>query len=280
MRVNVDPTNPGQFFACCGLLEIADRLWRGAEGWFENEEFCIACSGTLFQLLSAAATVKFAESSDSNEDDDGEADDEDDDDLFQPLQIISPVQLRLDWWADKSIKTWAGSMNVNLIAVAMCYAIDPQQHDPFNQIQIVYDPPVLQNLDRKARKVNSKKREPFYFDARRAPNAHPRDVGFSPNDLKMTTAAAPAVEFLCLIGLQRCRPARTSRPRVFDYFTWAEPLPVSLLPPAVSGLLPGCRGSGYRFENWFRSGQKKLKAYRPAILLNHGSMTNDRTEQV
>ncbi|TWW08183.1 hypothetical protein E3A20_26890, partial [Planctomyces bekefii] len=24
--VNVDPTNPGQFFACCGLLELADRL--------------------------------------------------------------------------------------------------------------------------------------------------------------------------------------------------------------------------------------------------------------
>ena len=27
--VNVDPTNPGQFFACCGLLELADRLWQG-----------------------------------------------------------------------------------------------------------------------------------------------------------------------------------------------------------------------------------------------------------
>ena len=34
IRVNVDPTNPGQFFACCGLLELADRLWPGAEGWF------------------------------------------------------------------------------------------------------------------------------------------------------------------------------------------------------------------------------------------------------
>ena len=34
IRVKVDPTNPGQFFACCGLLELADRLWPGAEGWF------------------------------------------------------------------------------------------------------------------------------------------------------------------------------------------------------------------------------------------------------
>src|SRR2546426_582302 len=37
VRINVDPSNPGQFFACCGLLELADRLWPGAEGWFENE---------------------------------------------------------------------------------------------------------------------------------------------------------------------------------------------------------------------------------------------------
>ena len=37
IRVRVDPTNPGQFFACCGLLELADRLWDGAEGWFEDD---------------------------------------------------------------------------------------------------------------------------------------------------------------------------------------------------------------------------------------------------
>ena len=42
VRVRVDPTNPGQFFACCGLLELADRLWNGAEGWFDRETtFCI-----------------------------------------------------------------------------------------------------------------------------------------------------------------------------------------------------------------------------------------------
>ena len=55
--MTVDPTNPGQFFACCGLLELADRLWPGAEGWFaENgREFKIACEGTLPQLVDAIA---------------------------------------------------------------------------------------------------------------------------------------------------------------------------------------------------------------------------------
>src|SRR5687768_461111 len=37
--IPVDLTNPGQFFACCGLLELADRIWPGAEGWFECDRF-------------------------------------------------------------------------------------------------------------------------------------------------------------------------------------------------------------------------------------------------
>src|SRR5438270_7107454 len=59
IRVAVDPTNPGQFFACCGLLELADRLWPEAEGWFDEREFCIARGGGLSELLQrlSAATV-------------------------------------------------------------------------------------------------------------------------------------------------------------------------------------------------------------------------------
>ncbi len=39
--LRVDATNPGQFFACCGLLELAHRLWPGSEGWFEEKRFTI-----------------------------------------------------------------------------------------------------------------------------------------------------------------------------------------------------------------------------------------------
>ncbi len=47
IRVTVDPMNPGQFFACCGLLELADRLWKEAEGWFENAAFCLRPTSTV-----------------------------------------------------------------------------------------------------------------------------------------------------------------------------------------------------------------------------------------
>ncbi|MDP1796631.1 MAG: hypothetical protein Q8K78_04085, partial [Planctomycetaceae bacterium] len=59
IRVQVDVTNPGQFFACCGLLELADRLWPGAEGWFTEEAsvFQITRAGSLLELLDAITNL-------------------------------------------------------------------------------------------------------------------------------------------------------------------------------------------------------------------------------
>jgi CRISPR-associated protein Csb3 len=47
LSVYVDVRNPGQFFACCGLLELAHRLWAAVEGWFdaENGRFCVRSAG-------------------------------------------------------------------------------------------------------------------------------------------------------------------------------------------------------------------------------------------
>ncbi len=42
IKIELEPANPGQFFACCGILELADRLWNGAEGWFDTREFFIS----------------------------------------------------------------------------------------------------------------------------------------------------------------------------------------------------------------------------------------------
>jgi CRISPR-associated protein Csb3 len=77
----------------------------------------------------------------------------------------------------------------------------------------------------------------------------------------MTTVASPAVEFLCLVGLQRVRPVPTGKPRIFDYRTWAVPLPPQVAPAAAAGLLPAVAARGYRFESWFRTGQRKHKAF-------------------
>jgi CRISPR-associated endonuclease/helicase Cas3 len=257
INVTLDPTNPGQFFACCGLLELANRLWDGVEGWFakDNRSFNISGSGTLEDLIRAVTTAKLTL--------------HDTDDIYSGrFEIGSPFRpLLLDWWHEnggrsdaKDLKIWAGTMESYGIAVAMQKAMRGEQFQSpelFNVGMVVPDP-----NDAK------KKKEPYYYDARRGPNAHSRDVGFSPNDLSLTTTAFPAVEFLCLVGLQRCQPAKTEETRIYDFFTWTEPLPPALLPAVVSGLLPHVGAHGYRFENWFRTGQRKHKAFRSAIPLS------------
>lgn len=265
ITVAVDPTNPGQFFACCGLLELADRLWPDAEGWFSEsgKNFKIACEGTLPKLLEAAQQLRILD--ESTTDDEDTADGDDDDGLLVPVEIVAPISLRLDWWANKSIKTWAGSMNVHRITEAMAGAVDPARTDPLQQRQIVYDPPPPQ-VDGVRRSKSRKKREPFYFDSDRGPNAHSRDVGFSPNDLKLTTTASPAVELLALVGLQRHRPMPTATRHEFDYFLWTTPLPIAVAPAAACGMLADSNAPRFRFRNVFRSGQKKLKVFMPAIL--------------
>src|SRR5205809_3478872 len=52
IAIPVDLMNPGQFFACCGLLELADRKWPHVEGWFSCGSFSITSSETACSLAA------------------------------------------------------------------------------------------------------------------------------------------------------------------------------------------------------------------------------------
>jgi CRISPR-associated protein Csb3 len=253
-RVQVDVTNPGQFFACCGLFELASRLDPGSLAHFELGAFAVTCEPALDTVLTRLVAAGLAQV-------------DPDDDTASPIDIGPPFGLRLDWWKDeetggRDLKVWAGSMQSVRIAQAMVAALrDPSLHTEalLDIGQIVYDPA-----------EPAKKVEPFYFDARRASNAHSRDIGFSPNDLELTTTAFPAVEALCLIGLQRCRPSLTGQRRVYDYRTWDSPVPTSIVAAIIAGAVPMQGARIYRFEVWYRTGQKKHKAFRAAVHVAQG----------
>jgi CRISPR-associated protein Csb3 len=261
ITIPVDLSNPGQFFACCGLLELADRLWPGADGWFQDEgprsSFRIAASegAVLQELLTTAQQIQFEVG------DESESENEDDEDAgpLEPIVVKPPVSLVLDWWSDKSIKPWAGSMKERPIFHAMLRAIDPGNPDPFKDGKAVFDPP-----QQGGRRRKPKKREPFYFDCRRGTNAHPLDSGFAPDPHHLESECFPAVESLCFIGLQRARPAHTSEPNRSRYWVWTEPLPANAIAPVVCGLAP-IRGSiAFTFDNFFRTAQRKHKSYSRA----------------
>lgn len=287
ITVAVDPTNPGQFFACCGLLELADRLWPGAEGWFANGQFQIACGGTLAALFEDVRRAGLAGELSPDLQKEREALEARKRQLKKAGQLLTtdeekrrkalgtllregnirvgkPFDLLLDWWqedTDENPKTWAGSQEVLRIAAAALTACERAvSTGRFFEYSCVMRPTEGDG--------DSGKVEPFYFDGRRAANARDIDIGFSPNKLdKFETFATPAVEFFALVGLQRCRPMPTESRRVFDYFTWSVPCEPAVLPLAVCGLLGDQHARGYQFENAFRTGQKKQKAFNPATPL-------------
>jgi CRISPR-associated protein Csx14 len=273
ITVKVDVTNPGQVFACCGLLELADRLWPGAEGWFADQTFCIVAADhsiSLVDLLNETRSMQF----DVGDDSDAGNDDEDDDGDVLP---VNPILLKwkdgrnaihLDWWSDKSIKPWAGSMKERIILRAMLTAIDPRNSDPFNDIRCVYYQ--SPKLTKAGKPSKPKKKEPFYFDPRRGNKSHPLDCGFSPDTHKMEADCCPALEAFCFIGLQRARPAPTGFANRSRYAIWPKlspngrGLPASLLGAVVSGTVRFSGSTEYVFDNYFRTDQRKHKAYAQA----------------
>ncbi|MBL8914643.1 MAG: hypothetical protein JNM17_28320 [Archangium sp.] len=237
----VDLLNPGQYFACCGLFELAHRAETGVTAHFEGTHFVLDTSLELGALAKQVEAASFVELVPSNA-------------TSSPQHLGGAFDLRLDWWSDKSLKPWAGTMRGGRIARALRtqLAAALATRRPLDHAQVV--------LDEEGKKV-----EPFYFDARRGSNAQARDVGFSTDAIAMESLAVPAVEFLCLVGLQRFRPRVTRRQRVFEYSTWAGALPVSLATVACAGELPAAATSTFRFENAFRTDQRKHKAFSPAV---------------
>ncbi len=239
LRVRVDPSNPGQFFACCGLLELADRLWGEAEGWFEDGLFRIQPDGDGFALLRAllakpptaisrlgGVPVK---------------------PLLAPLRLSlegNPAALTLDAWvlvravrgdllaiANPPWNFWSGQQTSLRIWTALSAALQDQL--PLMSKQ------AFENLF--VWRVPLPGR--FGFDPGAAWNA--LDVGFSPNEQQMAVSSSPAVELLAAVGLQRFRPAVSTDRTRFTYGTWAQPLaPCAAMVPA-SGMATGLSSSRF-----------------------------------
>ncbi len=253
VRVKVDAANPGQFFACCGLLELANRLWEGAEGGFIDGEFVVTPFGnhkaSIELLLGAILDSELSAI-------------EPDEPTTSPLLLEGRFNLRVDWWRDEGgggarFKTWAGQQKVVTIAGAMHQSLrraNKFAHDLLNFGEVLPDPD-----------DPNKSVAPFYFDARRAGSAHNLDVGFSSDVHRIDTVSFPAVEFLCLVGLQRFR-AKAGQAGKFTYQTWPaqSALEPSLAAAVACGAVRPVGCQSYSFHFLYRT--KYLKGFLPAIL--------------
>jgi CRISPR-associated protein Csx14 len=235
----VDARNPGQFFACCGLLETSSGIWPDSEGWFEitgrRTTYCIATYSRhddplkeiVGQICERYNTVI-------------ETDAEYYDRGLRPL-LLKRFDLRLDWWIESGVKKsplkmWAGRQTPLRIMTDMQAELQ----------QISWG----RNIFSQQRPMSGR----WGIDAASSWTA--RGLGFSPDEQNIRWPTCPATETFAAIGLQRCRPLQIKemKGRWFSYHIWTCPLGISVV-PAAAVMGKGQIAEGYVFEAKMRSKQ-------------------------
>jgi CRISPR-associated protein Csx14 len=228
LQVALDPLNPGQFFACCGLFEMIALEEPHALARFELDasrprtaQFCVSTGVDLKSVLARlrVANAEFPDTGDA---------------AIRPATIShNGTRLELDWWLDPfreksgNLKCWAGQVTTSNLFSELLPMLDEASHgaDLFNRPRMA-----------KAK---------FGVDPRSAWNA--LDFGFSPNEHGADAATFPAVEVLAAIGLQGFRPKADRRDGV-RYALWLEPLPAAVARMAFRAPWPGLPRREFEFS--------------------------------
>lgn len=245
IRVNVDVTNPGQFFACCGLLELADRLWPGAEGWFEkgDQDFHLICGGTMRDLLTTLVATRpvACQRNESNG--------------LEIAPIIAPLDFTFDHNSGSRLVLDAWTRIAVVKGVAQVVSNPPWNFWSGQQTSMriwsslrreltVQLQGLASNSMTKLFSLRLMQKGRFGFDPGPAWNA--LDVGFSLNENGIEAESSPATELLAAVGLQRFRPTMNNDRDTFDYFTWHSPLPPPVAAAAMTGVVHNRHTSHYR----------------------------------
>lgn len=210
LRIPMDPFNPGQYYACCGLFELAAReshaqaRFNLTSGSIRRREFLLQ-TDEQFELHRALAGLRDAKY--EVFDDAVEA-------AIRPVRLYLPSgELVLDWWLDwfwqrpANLKCWAGQVTTRKLMDELLNAL-PVEAGP-------------EHLLFEGKMMKSK----FGIDPRAAWNS--LDLGFSPNEHNQDAATFPAVELLGAIGLQGFRPLERKRDDVPMYLwtSWLAAVP-------------------------------------------------------
>lgn len=257
--IPVDLRNPGQVFACLGLLEATEVLCGTAEGWFgwsgreTRTRFHVATEGpddpvmAVLQFLARAEAKALAPAgSGLAAKEAGVATMPCADGVFPCPQPDTPSalpavlidadgnNLQLGHWADgpaigrDNLKFWAGAGGYSGAALT---------RDALGLVRSLGDN-ALSEAARDPFSVAALQSSSYRFDWRRDYTA--LDVGFSPNEHgAIRMVGYPLVELLAAIGLQHARPERLEKLR-YRYGVSSGRLPTLL----ARGVLGG-QGMGF-----------------------------------
>lgn len=223
--IPVDLANPGQVFACLGLVEAAEALSGTVEGgfdWQDRDEarFRLAVAGDedpivrVLHFLEDTTVESVAPPNSSNRTEKWGVDTTPSESSAFPFRdprspATLPARLAdatgntivIDYWGDETkrdnVKFWAG------------YGGTPGARLVCNALDLLRGRMVESALDPFA--LTAPQSSSFRFDWRR--DYVPIDAGFSPNEHKkdVVMQGYPAVELLAAIGLTHARPWRHTK---------------------------------------------------------------------
>ena len=253
LTIPVDLTNPGQFFACCALLELASRLDKYAEGGFKGSFFSVAgkIKGLVEKFL-ACEVVPIAAESSANDDYESGAD-ESSVAKTTPLMVGGDFNIRLDWWTDPTattkakLKTWSAGQKVTDLfngttksratqkGSKITYV--PSMRDHFRDVVKAHPNDWLRQT------IVTDTPMPYCYDSRLSRKAA-IDAGHYRFGL---LAFSPAVDVLVHVAFQRFRPRMIEQWNRNLYCTWSVPLTVELASVVTLGIIPDLVDLSFEF---------------------------------
>jgi CRISPR-associated protein Csx14 len=260
--IPVDLLNPGQVFACLGLMEAAELLCGPCLGGFDHRGyetragFRLSTAGTgnpvrtvLEFLVRAEAQAVAPARSTLRAKEAGVATVTRADDAFPcpepdtpaslPARLVGPggPTIPLEHWADvprsgrDNMKFWGGAGGYSGAALARD-ALALVADIGANRLAAVAADPFA---------FEAPQSSSFRFDWRR--DYVPIDVGFSPNaHAAVTMAGYPLVELLAAIGLQNARPQR------LDKLAYRYGVSGAMLPTIFARAVLGGQSLGFPFR--------------------------------
>ena len=259
--IQVNPFNPVEYLACCGILEILARFDANTVSQWEVEpqpRLWLESSIDEAALLQCVAKTlsqwsKWQTTAETTEEGEVETESDSDEEANEGLRL-TPVftlngvdcELELDWWYEtlnvqlrvetKGKSAWkmytgqqtAETINRKMTAIAA---------------QLLSKHPIASLTE--LLKLSAKMKGRFGFDPRSSRNA--LDTGFSANDLKQPVTTYLFAEMLAELAAQYFFPARTKqgggitsargwiKDDVFQYALWRTPLPITLARLAATG---------------------------------------------
>lgn len=198
----VSTENPGEFFACMGILYCADQMFNRAAGHFKDGRFVLEtdCDGSPLDEIIRQIN--------SDRTDEPLKRDAQDNDKATPVTLRS-MGIRLDFWKHfderPKIKLFAGQeKSWEVVGRWVCHLREVDRVDGLRDFAVTSLPSGLDT----------------------STSWNSLDVGFSLNHQKIRTKTYPLVEFFAYVGVQTYGWKRDGL--AFYYNTWQAPLPFTL----------------------------------------------------